>query len=58
MKSVFQSLRARQTVVDSWFGPGKVVKKTAKHAWIKLTLQDKPWRYDRTHVNHFVRVTK
>jgi hypothetical protein len=52
--STFQTLKVGNTVIDSWYGSGKVIKKTKRNCVIKLALQDEPWRYDREHVNKFI----
>ena len=58
LSNVFGKLKKGSQVRDSGYGPGVVKKITQRSAYIKLQSNDNTWRYDREHVNHFIKREK
>ena len=52
---VFDRLRVEQRVRDKGYGDGKVTKVNKTSAYILLSGSTVPIRYDRAHVNMFIR---
>lgn len=54
----FVGFRPGTKVADTWYGPGKVVKRTPRRLHVKLASETEIWKYDAEHVEHFIRRVK
>jgi hypothetical protein len=55
-KTVFEGLKKNKIVHDTWYGNGKVLKVTTRSAYIYLNKDQQTHRYDREHVNGFIKL--
>ena len=53
---MFRKLKKGQSVIDVWYGPGKVIDKNQRWAYIKLDKDEEVSRYDQAHVNEFIKI--
>ncbi|HBI02299.1 MAG TPA: hypothetical protein DDY18_11835 [Flavobacterium sp.] len=51
----FRGYKVGTKVHDTWYGNGKVIKRTPRRLHIKLVSETEVWAYDSDHVKTFVR---